>query len=146
MPNKTTKTDNPYNPVLTMTHLAPTTPLLFISLSFQIVHTLPDVITSIHIVSSLISERCREKRREASRRSMQRASCHSHMGKQNIITREIMILVTWFIEQKVTHFRCRSDTLDQPAGPETARPGPVMTLFYGLFLKSVKRYELETFT
>ena len=95
----------------------------------------------------VVSERRRETRREASRRSTQRASCHSHMGKQNnIITREILILAMGFIEQKVVIFRCRTDIRDEPARPEPARPGPAMTLFDGLFLKSVKRYELETFT
>ena len=60
---------------------------------------------------------------EASRRSTQRASCHSHMGKQNnIITREILILAMWFMEQKVILFRCRTDIRDEPARPEPARP------------------------
>ena len=55
--------------------------------------------------SYLISERRRERRREASRRSTQGASCHSHMGKQNnIITREILILAMWFMEQKLIFF------------------------------------------
>ena len=90
----------------------------------------------------MVSERRRETRREASRRTTQRASCHSHMGNQNnIITREILILAMWFIEQKVILFRCRIDIRD-----ELARPEPAMTVFDGLFLKSVKRYELETFT
>ena len=41
----------------------------------------------------IISERRRETRHEASRRSTQRAFFHSHMGKQNnIITRETLIL------------------------------------------------------
>ena len=65
-----------------------------------------------------ISERRQETRREASRRSTQRASCHSHMGKQNdIITREILILDIWFIEQKVIVFRCRTDIRGEPARP-----------------------------
>ena len=72
----------------------------------------------------LISERRRETRREASRRSPQRASCYSHMGKQNnIITREILILAMWCFEQKVILFRCRTDIRDEPARPEPARPG-----------------------
>ena len=67
------------------------------------------------------------------------ASCYSHMGKQkNIITRTIVILAMWFIEQKAIIFRCRTNIRDEPA--------PAMTLFDGLFLKCVKRYELETFT
>ena len=69
--------------------------------------------TASHIMSQsscFISERRREAQREASRRSTQRASCHSHMGKQNnIITREILILAMWFIEQKFILFRCRID-------------------------------------
>ena len=88
----------------------------------------------------MVSERRRETRREASRRSTQRASCHSHMGKHNIITREILILAMWFIEQKVIIFRCRTDIRDDPA-----RPKPAMTLFDGLFLKCVKRYKFITF-
>ena len=64
----------------------------------------------------LISEWRREKRREASRRSTQRASCYSNMGKQNnIITREMLILAIWFIEQKVIIFRCRINIRDEPA-------------------------------
>ena len=67
---------------------------------------------------------------------------HSHMGKQNnIITREKLILAMWFMKQKVIIFRCRIDIHDEPV-----RPGPAMTLFDGLFLKSVERYEIETYT
>ena len=76
-------------------------------------------------------------RREASRLSTQRAFYYSHMGKlNNIITREILILAMWFIEQKVILFLCRTDILD-----ELARPGigPAMTLKY------VERYDIETF-
>ena len=63
------------------------------------------------------------------------------MGKQNnIITREIKILVMGFIEQKIINFRCRIDVRDEPARNSTK------TLFDDLFLKYVKRYELETFT
>jgi len=66
----------------------------------------------------IISERRRETRREASRRSTQRASCDSHMGKpDNVITREILILAIWFIEQKVILFRCRTNIRDEPARP-----------------------------
>ena len=69
------------------------------------------------------------------------------MGKQNnIITREILILAMWFIEQKVITFRFGTDIRDEPAQPEPARPGPAMTLFDGLFLKCVKRYKHKTFT
>ena len=61
------------------------------------------------VVYHLVSER---------RRETQRASCHSHMGKQdNIITREILILAMWCIEQKVILFRCRTDIRDEPARP-----------------------------
>ena len=71
----------------------------------------------------IISERRRETRREASRRSTQRASCHSHMRKENnIITRERLILAMWFMEQKVILFQCRTDIRDEPARPEPARP------------------------
>ena len=78
----------------------------------------------------------------------QRASCNSHMGKQNNITREILMLAMWFMKQKVILFRCRTNICDDPARPEPAvQPaGPAMTLSDGLFLKCVKRYELETFT
>ena len=51
------------------------------------------------------------------------------MGKQNnIITREILILATWFTEQKVILFRCRTDIPDELARPEPARLDPAMTL------------------
>ena len=33
-----------------------------------------------------------------------------------------------------------------PTRPDPARPGQAMTLFDGLFLEYVKRYELENFT
>ena len=42
------------------------------------------------------------------------------------------------MERIVVLFRCRTDIRDEPA-----RPGPVMTLFGGLFLKCVNTYELE---
>ena len=45
------------------------------------------------------------------------------------------------MEQKIIVFRCRTNIRD-----ELARPEPALTLFDGLFLKYVKRYELETFT
>ena len=83
----------------------------------------------------LISERRRETRREASPPSTQRASCDSHMEKQNnIITREVLILATWFIELRFIIFRCETDISDEPARPE-----PAMTLFGDLFLKCVER-------
>ena len=41
------------------------------------------------------------------------------------------------MEQKVIVLQCRTDIRDEPA-----QPGPSMTLFDGLFLKCVKRYEL----
>ena len=101
----------------------------------------------VNIPKYVISERRTETRRETSRRSTQRASCYSQMGKQNnVITQEILILAIWFIEQKTIIFRCRTDIRDEPARPDTARPYPTMTLFDGLFLKCVIRYELETFT
>ena len=69
------------------------------------------------------------------------------MGKQNNIKiREILILAMWFIEQKIILFLCRIDIRDEPARLEPARPGPVMTLFDGLFLKSNEIYGHETFT
>ena len=52
----------------------------------------------------------------------------------------------WFMEEKVILLRGRADIPDEPAWPEPARPGSAMTLFDGLFLKCVKRNELETFT
>ena len=64
---------------------------------------------------SLVSE---GERRDAQRRvDRRRASCHSHMRKQNIITREILILAMWCIEQKAFLFRCRTDIRDEPARP-----------------------------
>ena len=79
------------------------------------------------------------------RRETQRASFYSHLGIQtNIITREILILAMWFIELKVILLRCRTDIRDEPARPEPARSGH--DAFDGLFLKFIKRYELETFT
>ena len=103
-------------------------------------------------ISRVISERRRETLREASRRSTQRASCYSHMGKQNnIITRELLSLAMWLIRQKFIPFWCRTVIRDTPARPkpawlDPARPGQAMTLFDGLFLKCVKIYENETFT
>ena len=90
-----------------------------------------------------ISQRRRETQREALCRSTtQRASCYSQMGKQNnIITREILILAIWFMEQKTILSWCKTNIRDEPTRPE-----PGMTLFDGLVLKCVKRYELETFT
>ena len=66
----------------------------------------------------IVSERRREKRCEASRRSTQRASCYSHMGQQNNkMAREILMSAMWFIERKVILFRCRTDIRDEPARP-----------------------------
>ena len=59
------------------------------------------------------------------RRETQRASCHIHMGKQNnFITREILILAIWFMEQKVFLFRLKIDIRDELARPEPTRPDP----------------------
>ena len=66
-------------------------------------------------LNSLISERRRERRCEASRRSTQRASFYSHMGKQN--NRESLILAMSFIQQKVIIFRGSTDIRDEPARP-----------------------------
>ena len=69
------------------------------------------------------------------------------MEKQNnIITREMMILALWFMEQKVIIFRCRADIRDEPARPEPSRLEPtrcvpVITLIDGLFPKCIKIYE-----
>ena len=53
----------------------------------------------LHEIEKLITER------KASRRSTQKASFYSYMGKQNnIITRKILILVMWFIEKKKNLF------------------------------------------
>ena len=79
----------------------------------------------VNIPKYVISERRTETRRETSRRSTQRASCYSQMGKQNnIITREILFLAMWFIDQKVIIFRCRTNIRDEPAQPGPARPDP----------------------
>ena len=84
----------------------------------------------------IISERKRETRREASRRSTQRASCYSHMGKQNnIINHEILILAIWFMEQKVIIFWCRTDIHDEPAWPEPARSWRSLTAYFSNLLK-----------
>ena len=65
------------------------------------------------------------ERRDAKRRFDPRRELPlSHMGKlNNIITREILILAKWFMEQKVILFRCRADIRDEPARLEPARPG-----------------------
>ena len=47
---------------------------------------------------------------------------------------------------KVILLRCRTDIRAEPSQPEPTRHGPVMTLFDGLFLKCIKRYEFETYT
>ena len=87
-------------------------------------------------VGLLISERRRETPREASRLSTQRAFCHSHMGKENnIITREILILAMWFIEQKVILFRCGTDVRDEPARPSPARPRRSLTAYFSNLLR-----------
>ena len=92
----------------------------------------------------LISERRKETRREAPRRSAQVASCYSHMWKlNNIITREVLTLAMWFIEEKIIIFdENRYSWRNGPAQigptrpvPGPARPGPAMTVFDGLFLK-----------
>ena len=58
------------------------------------------------------------------------------MGKQNnVITREILILAMWFIEQKTILFRCRTDNRDELAQPDPARPKKNLTLFDALQLK-----------
>ena len=86
-------------------------------------NTYPDRPTFQKVTENIFRERRRGTRREASRRSTQRASCHSHMGKQkNIITGEILILAMWCMEQKVILFRCRTDIRDEPARPDPARP------------------------
>ena len=86
--------------------------------------TLKVVLRLSRILYLFISERRRGRRREASRRSTQRASCHSHTGKQNnIITRETLILAMWCIEQKVILFRSRTDIRDELARPGPTRPG-----------------------
>ena len=77
----------------------------------------------------IISERRGETRREASRRSTQGSSCYSHMGEQNNnITREILILALWYIEQNFFPFRLRTYIRDEPARPEPARPWRSLTL------------------
>ena len=73
-------------------------------------------------------------RREASNRSAQRASCYSHMGKQNkIITREILVLAMWFIKQNdffffdvelVSVMNRPSPNRPEPARPSSTRPEP----------------------
>ena len=77
-----------------------------------------------------------------SRRSTERASFYSHMGEENNnITHEILILVIWFIEQKVIIFPCRNNIRDEPAPP-----GPAMTLFDALYIRSYGSYGLGTTT
>ena len=79
----------------------------------------------MHVRLYMISERRGETRSEVSRRSTQKASFYSHLGKQNnIITREIVNKAKLIILQKVILFRCRTDTGDESAQPESAQPGP----------------------
>ena len=68
----------------------------------------------------------------------------SHMGKHNnITTREIWILATRFMEQKLILFRCRTGLYR----PDPARPSHDALWRFDLwFLKRVNRYELVTFT
>ena len=75
----------------------------------------------------LISERRKQTRREAKRRSTQRAFFQRHIGKQNnVITRELLILAMLFLEEKFNIFRftCRTDIRDERSRLEPARPGP----------------------
>ena len=50
------------------------------------------------------------------------------------------------MEQKKFIFMYRTHIRDEPARPDPARRYPTMTPFDGLFLKFVRRYELEIFT
>ena len=63
-------------------------------------------------------------------------------NKTASISFEILISAMCFMEQKNIFFRFRTDISDELARSELARPGPVMTLFDGLFLKCVTRFEL----
>ena len=74
------------------------------NLLFFVIHNKRNVIDTFHRSKLIISERRRKARREASRRSTQRAFCHIHMEKQNIITRDILILEICFIEKKLFFF------------------------------------------
>ena len=68
----------------------------------------------------------RETRRKASRRSTQRAFFYSLMEKQNnFITRELLIIATWSIEQKLIIFQCRTDVRDEHGRREPVRPGRI---------------------
>jgi len=87
-------------------------------------------------VLSLASGR---ERRDAKRRVDRRRELPvSHMGKpNNVITREILILAIWFIEQKVILFRYRTNIRD-----ELARPEPAMTLFDTLYIRTYESHGL----
>ena len=55
---------------------------------------------------------------------------YGHMGKQNnSITREILMLAMWFIEQKTILFRCRIDNRDVPARPDPRTTSRSLTLY-----------------
>ena len=51
------------------------------------------------------------------------------MGKQNIITREILILHMCLIDQNVIIFLCRTNFREDPARPGPARPRRFLTAY-----------------
>ena len=58
------------------------------------------------------------------------------MGKQNnVVTREILFLAMWFIEQKVIIFRCRTDIRDEPAWPRRSLTAYFSSAFKDMNLK-----------
>ena len=64
------------------------------------------------------------ERRNAKRLADRRRELHFTViweKKNNIITRETMILAMWIIEQKVIIFRCIIDIRNEPNRPDTAR-------------------------
>ena len=85
----------------------------------------------LHEIEKLITER------KASRRSTQKASFYSYMGKQNnIITRKILILVMWFIEKKKEFIsRCRINIRGEPARPWRFSTAYFSNVFKDTYLK-----------
>ena len=83
-------------------------------------------------------------------RSREPPSSITYGKSQQRISRLIFNLGTQSIEEKKFVFTFRTHIRDElappgPTWPDPVRPNPTMTLFGGLFLKCVKRYEIEMF-
>ena len=60
------------------------------------------------------------------------------MGKQkNIVTREILFLAMWFMDQKVFLFWCRTDIRDEPARLDPARLWRFLTEYFSTVWKDI---------